>query len=117
MQLTLDTSWYPRYRNSAHNPDRDPGFAFSQAVPDLNKRQHTAIPRSDADTSDPNFLQAIVNTALFHFPTIKQGGNGLYPSMAQRATHSETLRILISIGPTEPCTSKLGRTLPATLPR
>jgi hypothetical protein len=101
MQLTLDTSWYTRYRSSTHNPDLDPGFVFPQAVPDLNKGQHTAIPRTDADTSDPNFLQAIVNTAVFHFPTIEQGGNSLYPSMAQRATHPETLRILISIGPTE----------------
>jgi len=101
MQLTLDTSWYTRYRSSTHNPDLDPAFVFPQAVPDLNKGKHTAIPRSDADTSDPNFLQAIVNTAVFHFPTIEQGGNSLYPSMAQRATHSETLRILISIGPTE----------------
>jgi hypothetical protein len=70
-------------------------------VPDLHTGQHTAIPRTDADTSDPNFLQAIVNTAIFHFPTIEQGGNSLYPSMAQRATHTEVLRILISIGPTE----------------
>jgi hypothetical protein len=101
MKLTLDTSWYTRYRSSTHNPDLDAGFAFPQAVPDLNKGLHTAIPRTDADTSDPNFLQAIVNTAIFHFPTIEQGGNSLYPSMAQRATHSEVLRILISIGPTE----------------
>ncbi len=101
MQLTLDTSWYTRYRSSTHNPDLDPTFKFPQAIPDLNKGQHTAIPRTDADTSDPNFLQAIVNTALFHFPTIEQGGNSLYPSMAQRATHHEALRILISIGPTE----------------
>ena len=34
-------------------------------------------------------------------PTIEQGGNSLYPSMAQRATSVEVLRILISIGPTE----------------
>src|SRR5215510_12953672 len=101
MKLTLDTSWYTRYRSSTHNPDLDPGFVFPQAVPDLNTGQHTAIPRSDADTSDANFLQAIVNTAVFHFPTIEQGGNSLYPSMAQRATHAEVLRILISIGPTE----------------
>lgn len=100
-QLTLDTSWYTRYRSSTHNPDLDPGFVFPQAVPDLNQGQHTAIPRTDADTSDANFLQAIVNTAVFHFPTIEQGGNSLYPSMAQRATHTEVLRILISIGPTE----------------
>jgi hypothetical protein len=101
MQLTLDTSWWTRYRSSANNPDLDPSFVFPQAIPDLNKGHHTAIPRTDADTSDPNFLQCIANTAGFHFPTIEQGGNSLYPSMAQRATHSETLRILISIGPTE----------------
>jgi len=100
-QLTLDTSWWTRYRDSAHNPDLDPGFSLPQAVPTLNKGQHTAIPRTDADTSDPNFLQAIANTAAFHFPTIEQGGNSLYPSMAQRANHPEVLRILISIGPTE----------------
>jgi hypothetical protein len=100
-QLTLDTSWWTRYRSSAHNPDLDPTFTFPQAVPTLNVGQHTAIPRTDADTTDPNFLQAIANTAGFHFPTIEQGGNSLYPSMAQRATHVEVLRILISIGPTE----------------
>jgi hypothetical protein len=100
-QLTLDTSWWTRYRSDSHNPDLDPNFKFPQAVPSLAVGQHTAIPRTDADTSDPNFLQAIANTAAFHFPTIEQGGNSLYPSMAQRATSVEVLRILISIGPTE----------------
>src|SRR5437667_8182853 len=101
MQLTLDTSWWTRYRSSTHNPDLDPNFTFPQAVPTLATGQHTAIPRTDADTSDPNFLQAIANTAAFHFPTIEQGGNSLYPSMAQRANSVEVMRILISIGPTE----------------
>jgi Ferritin-like domain len=101
MQLTLDTSWWTRYRSSAHNPDLDPNFTFPQAVPTLAVGQHTAIPRTDNDTQDPNFLQAIANTAGFHFPTIEQGGNSLYPAMAQRATSVEVLRILISIGPTE----------------
>jgi hypothetical protein len=100
-QLTLDTSWWTRYRSDAHNPDLDPNFVFPQAIPTLAVGQHTAIPRTDADTSDANFLQAIANTAAFHFPTIEQGGNSLYPSMAQRATSREVLRILISIGPTE----------------
>ena len=100
-KLTLDTSWWTRYRDDSHNPDLDPNFVFPQAVPTLHVGQHTAIPRTDADTSDPNFLQAIANTAAFHFPTIEQGGNSLYPSMAQRATSVEVLRILISIGPTE----------------
>jgi hypothetical protein len=101
MRLTLDTSWWTRYRDDSHNPDLDPNFTFPQAVPTLFTGEHTAIPRTDADTKDPNFLQAIANTAGFHFPTIEQGGNSLYPAMAQRATSVEVLRILISIGPTE----------------
>src|SRR5438046_9258151 len=100
-QLTLDTSWWTRYRDSAHNPDLDPNHVFPQAVPTLAVNQHTAIPRTDNDLKDPNFLQAIANTAAFHFPTIEQGGNSLYPSLAQRARSVEVLRILISIGPTE----------------
>jgi hypothetical protein len=101
MQLTLDTSWWTRYRSSTHNPDLDPHFKFPQAVPDLSKGKFTAIPRSDADLSPDAHIQAIANTAGFHMPTIEQGGNSLYPSMAQRASSVEVLRILISIGPTE----------------
>ena len=101
MQLTLDTSWWTRYRIGDHNPDLEPNFAFPQAVPTLATGKHTAIPRTDADTSDPTILQAIANTAGFHFATIEQGGTTLYPAMAQRATHDEVLRILLSIGPTE----------------
>ncbi len=101
MRLTLDTSWWTRYRSSTHNPDLDPNFTFPQAIPTLAVGEHTAIPRTNADTKNPKFLQAIANTAAFHFPTIEQGGNSLYPSMAQRATSVEVLRILISIGPTE----------------
>ena len=100
-QLTIDTSWWTRYRDDSHNPDLDPDHVFPQAVPTLGVNQHTAIPRTDADTTDPNFLQAIANTAAFHFPTIEQGGNSLYPSLAIRAKREETLRILLSIGPTE----------------
>jgi hypothetical protein len=99
MQLTIDTSWWTRYRSDSKNPDF--GDTFPPAIATLAVGQHTAIPRTDSDTMDPNFLQAIANTAAFHFPTIEQGGNSLYPSMAQRATSVEVLRILISIGPTE----------------
>ena len=99
-QLTIDTSWWTRYRDDSHNPDLDPNHVFPQAVPTLAVNQHTAIPRTNADLVEP-FLQAVANTAGFHFPTIEQGGTSLYPSLAQRATHPEVLRILISIGPTE----------------
>lgn len=100
-QLTLDTSWWTRYRDDSHNPDLNPDFVFPQAVPSLAVGQHTAIPRTDADLKSKNFIQAMANTAGFHFPTIEQGGSSLYPSLAQRATSAEVLRILISIGPTE----------------
>jgi hypothetical protein len=100
-QLTLDTSWYTRYRSAQKNPDLDQGFVFPQAIPALNQGQFTAIPVTDADLTPDAHLQAIANTAGFHMATIEQGGNSLYPSMAQRATSPEVLRILISIGPTE----------------
>ena len=100
-QLTVDTSWWTRYRDDSHNPDLDPNHMFPQAVPTLGMNQHTAIPRTDADTTDPDFLQAIANTAAFHFPTIEQGGISLYVALALRANQPQPLRILLSIGPTE----------------
>ena len=100
-QLTVDTSWWSRYRDGDHNPDLEPNFNFPQAVPSLAAGQHTAIPRTNADLTDSNFVQAIANTAGFHFATIEQGGSSLYPSLAQRVTSLEVLRILLSIGPTE----------------
>src|SRR5215467_7777132 len=101
MQLTVDTSWWTRYRSSDNNPDLDPTFTFPQAVPDLSKGQFTAIPRTDDDLSPDLHTHAIANTAGFPMPTIEQGGTTLYPALAQRATSVAVLRILISIGPTE----------------
>jgi hypothetical protein len=98
-QLTVDTSWWTRYRSRNKNPDF--GDTFPPAVPTLAVGQHTAIPRTDDDLKDSNFVQAMANTAGFHFPTIEQGGNSLYPSLAQRVTHPEVLRVVLSIGPTE----------------
>jgi hypothetical protein len=109
LQLTVDTSYWTRYRSRTQNPDIDhPQFA--QAIPDLAKGQFPAIPRNDDDVKGfvpgnpptiPNHLQAIANTAGFHFGFIEQGGTSLYPSLAQRVTNVEVLRILLSIGPTE----------------
>ena len=101
MQLTVDTSWWTRYRSRTKNPDF--GDSFPQAVPTLAVGQHPAIPRTDADANNADFFQAIVNTAGFHFATIEQGGTSLYPSLAQRVTSVEVLRILLSIGGTEIC--------------
>jgi hypothetical protein len=99
MELTIDTSWWTRYRSDSKNPDL--GDTLPQAVPDLAVGKHRAIPRSDEDLRPRKHLQAIANTAAFHFGTIEQGGTSLYASLAQRVTNPEVLRILLSIGPTE----------------
>jgi hypothetical protein len=129
MQLTVDTSFWSRYR-SITNPDFDPGAPFVQAVPSLNVGQHTAIPRSNADTANSTItnnnpqsisthLQAIAFTAGFHFAFIEQGGSSLYPTLAQKVTNLEVLRVLLSIGPSETMhfqtwQDKAGNALPLT---
>jgi hypothetical protein len=129
MKLTVDTSFWSRYR-SITNPDFDPDAPFVQAVPSLNVGQHTAIPRTDADTagssisdnlpgSITNHLQAIAFTAGFHFAFIEQGGTSLYPTLAQQVTNLEVLRVLLSIGPSETMhfqtwQDKAGNALPLT---
>jgi hypothetical protein len=70
-------------------------------VPDLFHGRFPAIPRSDADLKPVKHLQAIANTAGFHFATIEQGGTSLYPAVAQRVNDVEALRVVLSIGPTE----------------
>ena len=99
MQLTVDTSWWTRYRSSTGNPDF--GDTFAQAIPGLSKGQFPAIPRNDNDLAPADHIQAIANTAGFHFGFIEQGGSSLYPTLAQGVTSLEVLRILLSIGPTE----------------
>jgi Ferritin-like domain len=104
-QLTVDTTWWTRYRSATQNPDL--GGKFENAVPDLAKGQHPAIPLSDADLvvdsqgNISNHLQAIANTAGFHFAFIEQGGSSLYPTLAQKVTNLEVLRVLLSIGGSE----------------
>jgi rubrerythrin len=99
MELTVDTSYWTRYRSDSQNPDL--GDTLPQAVPGLAAGKFPAIPRSDSDLRPGKHLQAIANTAAFHFGMIEQGGTSLYASLAQRVTDSEVLRILLSIGPTE----------------
>jgi Ferritin-like domain len=99
MELTVDTSWWTRYRSRTKNPDF--GDSFPPAVPGLLNGKFPAIPRSDADLTPKDHLQAIANTAGFHFATIEQGGTSLYPSLAQRVSDREVLRVVLSIGPTE----------------
>jgi len=106
--LDVDTSWYTRYRSTS-NPDL--GAKFPQAV---TIRNQPAIPVSDQDTppnhkqptgppftSEESRMQAIANTAGFHFAMIEQGGSSLYSTMALKASSLEVLRIVVAIGGVE----------------
>jgi hypothetical protein len=94
-QLTVDTSWYTRYR-SATNPDF--GATFIQAIPALAKGAFSAIPKTNTDFGPTGHVQALANTAAFHFASIEQGGSSLYSTLAQLVSDPEVLRIVISIG-------------------
>ena len=100
MQLTVDTSWWTRYRSRTQEP-RLRRHASRRRSRVSASGQFPAIPRSERRPRAQRPLQAIANTAGFHFAFIEQGGTSLYPSLAQRVSDPEVLRILLSIGPTE----------------
>ena len=99
MQLTVDTSFYSRYR-SALNPDF--GATFPQIVDLVNV---PGIPNSDlplpTDPSNGFMIQLIANTAGFHFASIEQGGSSLYQSFLPKANSPEVIKIVGAIGGTE----------------
>ena len=92
--LTVDTSWYTRYRSTG-NPDF--GDTFPQIVTLTNL---PAIPETDLQVNS-DVIQLIANTAAFHFATIEQGGSSLYDSFLPRARSAEVLKIIAAIGGTE----------------
>ena len=100
MQLSVDTSWYVRYR-SATNPDF--GATFAQALAALDAGQFPAIPRNDNDFAPADHVQAIANTAAFHFGFIEQAGSSLYATLAQKVSNAQVLKIVLSIGGDEIC--------------
>ena len=90
MNLTVDTSWFLRYRLPG-NPD------FGDTFPQIVNLEHVAaIPAHDLPLpTDPNFgfqIQLIANAAAFHFATIEQGGSSLYLSFLPKASSLEVLR-------------------------
>src|SRR5689334_6242914 len=94
MNLTVDTSWYTRYRSTG-NPDF--GDTFAQIVNLVNL---PAIPNTDLAVGSDE-AQLIANTAGFHFATIEQGGSSLYDSFLPKATSAEVIRIVAAIGGSE----------------
>jgi hypothetical protein len=107
LSANVDTSWYLRYR-SPLNPDL--GATFGQAVTIKNQ---PLVPLDDTDTpphmkapvppvtSRQTRMQAIANSAAFHFAMIEQGGSSLYATLSLQVTSLEVLRIVTSIGGTE----------------
>lgn len=91
--LTVDTSWYNRYRGEG-NPDL--GDAFPQIVSIVNK---PTVPTSARLT--PLQYQAVAHSAAFHFAAIEQGGSSLYTNLIGKVQSRGVLRVLASIGPTE----------------
>jgi len=100
MQLSVDTSWYVRYRSKT-NPDF--GATFAQALAALAAGQFPAIPRNNDDFGPTDHVQAIANTAAFHFGFIEQGGSSLYATLSQQVSSAEVLKITLSIGGDEIC--------------
>src|SRR5579872_2486111 len=87
MNLNVDLSWYTRYR-STQNPDFGAHFKGPFVI-----KNESAIPLNDTDTPPHQpqpvppktpkeaRMQAIANTAGFHFAFIEQGGSSLYPTL------------------------------------
>jgi hypothetical protein len=102
MNLTVDTSWYVRYRSST-NPDF--GATFPQAI---TLKNVTAIPRNNNDFNGAplqggslpgnEHVQAIANVAGFHFGYIEQGGSSLYAALSQKVSDPEVLEVTLGIG-------------------
>jgi Ferritin-like domain len=94
LSINVDTSWYLRYR-STHNPDFN--FDFPQFI---NISSRPGIPPVDLPSGSDE-IQAIANTAAFHFVAIEQGGTSLYAALALKVTNPTVLKILLSIGGAE----------------
>jgi hypothetical protein len=92
--LNVDTSWYLRYRSN-RNPDF--GATFPQFI---NIRNRPTIPAHDLPAGSDE-MQAIANSAAFHFAAIEQGGTSLYASLAEKVSNVFVLRVVLGIGGAE----------------
>jgi len=93
--LDIDTTWYARYRQA-----EDPGFECS-SVKALRIVNRHAIPRTDADFEDPSHIQAIANTAAFHFAYIEYLVSNLYATFSHRLKRAKVLKVALGIGGNE----------------
>lgn len=93
--LDIDTTWYVRYRQVA-----DSSFNSSslKAIRIVNRQ---AIPRSDADFDGPSHVQAIANTAAFHFGYIEYLVSSLYATFSHKLKRAKVLKVALGIGGNE----------------
>ena len=91
--LTVDTSYYNRYRG-AGNPDF--GDTFPQIVDIVHR---PAIPTGNRNS--PIAMATFAQVAAFHFGMIEQGGSSLYTNLLGKVSSPDVVAILSSIGPTE----------------
>ena len=94
MNLTVDTSWYVKYR-SPGNPD------FGDTFPQLVTLQNVpTIPDTDLPVGG-DAIQVIANAAGFHFAAFEQAGMSVYDSFLPKASSLEVVKILAAIGGSE----------------
>jgi hypothetical protein len=60
-----------------------------------------AIPRSDADFEGPSHIQAIANTAAFHFGYIEYLVSSLYATFSHKLKRAKVLKVALGIGGNE----------------
>jgi ferritin-like protein len=83
MKLTVDTSWNIVNEPSIPLNDTDTPPTQSQPVPPATPQQAR--------------MQAIANTAGFHFATFDVAGSSVYTNLSLNVTDPEVLRIVVSI--------------------
>src|SRR6202043_1960011 len=97
LRLNVNLGWYTQYR-SEENPDlgailKGPfNISNEPAIPldDTDTPPATKVPLPPISAGSPaERIQAIANTAGFHFAFIEQGGTSLYPTLALKATSDE----------------------------
>lgn len=91
--LSVDTSFYLRYRTAA-NPD------FGANPPQIvNIVGRPTIPTTNRLSARD--VQLTADAAAYHFCNIEQGGSSLYTSLIPKVSSPTVLQILTAIGPTE----------------
>ncbi len=93
--LDIDTTWYARYRQV-----EDSGVQCS-SLKTIRMVNRQAIPRSDADFEGPSHVQAIANTAAFHFGYIEYLVSSLYATFSHKLKRAKILKVAPGIGGSE----------------